>query len=72
MTTCLGMNCIFGLLCESLVHVFQMYVFVFFVFFFHFGFEVGMWDFIVFIFDCCLSIYFVKITTLRTNELRLI
>ena len=59
MTTCLGKSCSFGLLCESFVNVFQMYVFISFPF----GFGGGMWDLIILISDHCISIYFTSYHT---------
>ena len=49
MTTCLGKNCSFGLLCVTFVNVCPS---------FPFGFEGGVWDLNVSIPDHCLSIYF--------------
>ena len=53
MTTCLGKNCSFGLLCVSFVGVCQNLC----VFFFPFWFEGRVWDVIVLIPDHCLSIF---------------
>ena len=53
MTTCLGKSCSFGLLCKSFVNILSLCVNPF-----HFGFDGGMWDLIVFVPDHCLSIYF--------------
>ena len=53
MTTCLGKSCLFGFLYVSFVNV---YYFV--CDSFPFGFEFGMWDFVMLIPNHCLSIYF--------------
>ena len=57
MTTCLGKSCLVGLLCLSVVNVYQFLC----VTFFPFWLEVGMWDVIELIPDHFLSIYFAKI-----------
>ena len=49
MTTCLGNNCLFSLLCMYFVYAYD---------FVCFDFKGGMWDLIVLIPDQCLSIYF--------------
>ena len=64
MATCLGKRCKFGLLCESFVNFFQMYVCVTFPF----GFEDGMWNLIVLIPGHCLSIYFLLYYTTLIYE----
>ena len=57
MTTSLKKSCLIGLLCVSFVNVYQ-FVCVRFPFF---GFEGGMWDFIVLVPGRCISINIVRL-----------
>ena len=53
MTTCFGKSYSFGLLCMPFVNVYEFVC----VLLSPFGFERGMWDLIVLIYDHCLSIF---------------
>ena len=65
MITCLGKNCLFGLLCVSFVNV---YKFMCVCPLFPFGLEGGNWDLVVLISDHCLSIYFSCRFLMRENH----